>query len=224
MIVYHGSYKEIKEIDLSKGLPFKDFGKGFYVTKFKEQADLWATRKGQHHKNNGFVTEFDFNNYAFNNEDIKSIRFEDYDEKWFDFVILNRQNETNVHDYDIIEGPVADDKVQNRIDEYLRGGISKADFSEELKWHKETQQICFCSTKSLLYLKQNKQELFRLLHISEPIIEGLVIDFDLNEETASEKFFTSKTFLNLTDISTGFYLKDWAEIYDLLIAELNLKE
>ncbi|MDR1331749.1 MAG: DUF3990 domain-containing protein [Tannerella sp.] len=29
------------------------------------------------------------------------------------------------HNYDIVEGPVADDKVQNRIDQYLNGEISK---------------------------------------------------------------------------------------------------
>jgi len=34
MIVYHGSYTVIEEIDLSKSIPNKDFGKGFYVTKF----------------------------------------------------------------------------------------------------------------------------------------------------------------------------------------------
>ena len=33
MIVYHGSYTEIIEIDLSQTTPNKDFGRGFYVTK-----------------------------------------------------------------------------------------------------------------------------------------------------------------------------------------------
>ena len=44
MKVYHGSYIEIEEIDLSKSNPFKDFGKAFYVTKLREQAEFWATR------------------------------------------------------------------------------------------------------------------------------------------------------------------------------------
>jgi len=39
MIVYHGSYTEIVEIDLSQATPNKDFGRGFYVTKIREQAE-----------------------------------------------------------------------------------------------------------------------------------------------------------------------------------------
>jgi hypothetical protein len=35
MQVYHGSYTKIVEIDLSKAQANKDFGRGFYVTKFK---------------------------------------------------------------------------------------------------------------------------------------------------------------------------------------------
>ena len=42
MQVYHGSYMEINEIDLSKCKPNKDFGSGFYVTKYKKQAESWA--------------------------------------------------------------------------------------------------------------------------------------------------------------------------------------
>jgi hypothetical protein len=38
MKVYHGSYTVIHEIDLSKGELQRDFGRGFYVTKFREQA------------------------------------------------------------------------------------------------------------------------------------------------------------------------------------------
>ena len=30
--LYHGSNQEIGEIDLSRGLPDKDFGQGFYLT------------------------------------------------------------------------------------------------------------------------------------------------------------------------------------------------
>ncbi|MCL2597848.1 MAG: DUF3990 domain-containing protein [Paludibacter sp.] len=40
MRVYHGSYTEIQEIDLSKCEIGKDFGQGFYVTKIKEQNNV----------------------------------------------------------------------------------------------------------------------------------------------------------------------------------------
>jgi hypothetical protein len=60
MKLYHGSYTKIKEIDFSKCARYRDFGRGFYVTKFRHHAEDWAKRIGVKHGNEGFVTEFDF--------------------------------------------------------------------------------------------------------------------------------------------------------------------
>ncbi len=225
MIVYHGSYTEIHEVNLAQCEPYKDFGIGFYVTGLKKQADFWATRKGRKYDHSGVVTEFDFNDYAFDNKDIKSLRFSHYSEKWFDYVILNRQSKNQAHDYDIVEGPVADDKVQNRITDYLTEKITKQEFLDDLKYHEETHQICFCRLKSLMFLakKNNLKEVSAFSHIGEPVTEKLFQDFGLDEETAMEKFYSSHTFSKLADTSTKLYLKDWKEIYEMLLTELNLK-
>ena len=45
MIIYHGSNMKIEKIDLKKCKPFKDFGKGFYCTALREQAELIAKLK-----------------------------------------------------------------------------------------------------------------------------------------------------------------------------------
>ena len=37
--LYHGSNQEIGEIDLSLGMPDKDFGQGFYLTHLRHQAE-----------------------------------------------------------------------------------------------------------------------------------------------------------------------------------------
>lgn len=42
MMLYHGSYVEIKEPSLSFSRDNLDFGKGFYVTPICEQAKKWA--------------------------------------------------------------------------------------------------------------------------------------------------------------------------------------
>lgn len=42
MIVYHGSYCEIKLPNIVFSRDDLDFGKGFYVTSIKEQAINWA--------------------------------------------------------------------------------------------------------------------------------------------------------------------------------------
>jgi len=226
MIVYHGSYIEIKQIDLSKCQPHRDFGQGFYVTKFRKHAEDWAKRKSRF-KHNGFVSEYEFYYSALVTRNCKTKQFETYNEEWLDFVVLNRndKNPGPAHDYDIVEGPVADDKVQNRIENYLDGEITKTAFLEELKWHEETQQICFCTVASLQFLKQldKGKMVFKFSHIGEPIVENLVTDFGFDEKTAADKFFSSNTFSKLADTSTQLYEKDWTEIHKLLLDELKLK-
>ena len=223
MNVYHGSYTMIEEIDLTKSMPNKDFGKGFYVTKFRHHAESWAKVIGRKHKTEGFVTEFIFYNAEFTDRLCKVKHFETYNEEWLDFVIENRNPLGKMHDYDIVEGPVANDKVQNRIGNYLDGVISKTEFLEELKWHEDTHQICFCTLKSLLTLQRTDRKQVSLIsRIGEPIIEKLITDFGFDDQAAADNFFTSDTFAKLDNTKSKIYEKDWTEIYKLLLSELKL--
>ena len=153
------------------------------------------------------------------------MRFNRYNDEWFDFIILNRNLETieQKHDYDIIEGPVADDKVQRRINRYLEGEISREEFFEQLtKYPDPSHQICFCTINSLRMLKKtNYKAIIKIEDISELIVEKLVTDFSFDEQTATDKFFSSDTFAKLSDTETKFYKKDWTEIYELLKQELS---
>jgi len=225
MQVFHGSYTEIEAVDLSKCQANKDFGRGFYVTKFRKQAEEWAEIIGGIHNTAGVVTEFTFYERAFTEENLKTLRFGEYNDEWFDFVILNRNLERleQQHDYDIIEGPVADDKVQRRINRYLEGKISREKFFEDLtKYPEPSHQICFCTVNSLRMLKKtNNEAIIEIEDISELIVEKLVTDFGFDEETATDKFFSSDTFSKLADIETKLYENDWTEIYELLKQELN---
>ena len=135
MRVYHGSYIKIEKIDLSRCIPNKDFGQGFYVTKFRHHAESWAQVIGRRHKTDGIVTEFLFYNSPFTEHLCKVKHFDGYNEEWLDFVVLNRNPMSPMHDFDIVEGPVANDKVQLRIDDFLSGDISKQDFLIELTYH-----------------------------------------------------------------------------------------
>jgi hypothetical protein len=226
MNVYHGSYTEIDEVDLTKCEDHRDFGRGFYVTKFRSQAEEWAEKIAAKHQTTPVITEFIFYESAFNSWKYKVLRFDGYSSEWFDFVILNRNPEfaEPMHDYDIIEGPVADDRVQRNIDAFLEGRISREKFLEMLRFpHYETHQICFCSSRSLLMLKPRNGELiFNIEEIGELVIGQLVVDFGFNEENAADMFFSSAVFGKLSEKSTGFCHKDWQEIYRILKQELNL--
>ena len=222
MKVYHGSYLKIDTIDLNLCALRKDFGRGFYVTKFLEQAEIWAGRKGRTHHTKGVVTEFNFFECVFIDPNFKTLRFDCYSSAWLDFIALNRNFNSPIpaHDYDIVEGPVADDKVATRIDAYIRGEISREEFLNDLSHEKETHQICFCTLKSLSMLERISFEGITLIErASEKIVEQLVLEKNISEIKASDYLFNSKTYIQLTDISTGLYKKTWQEIYEILKKE-----
>ncbi|GHT35116.1 hypothetical protein FACS189434_12430 [Bacteroidia bacterium] len=226
MKLYHGSYTKIDKIDLSKCNPNKDFGQGFYATKFRQHAEIWADIVGKKNNAKGFVSEFDYTETGFAKQICKIKHFDKYDEEWLDFVVMNRdkKNDVPMHDYDIVEGPVANDKVQFTLDAYLKGKITKDKFLDMLKHHEETHQICFCTINALQMLDEvdTENDIDYELHlIGEQITEQLMLDFGFNEDKATDLFFSSATFGQLAEKSTGFYLKTWQEIYQLLKKELN---
>lgn len=223
MKVYHGSSVAIEEIDLNYCEVGKDFGKGFYVTKLYEQAETWAKRKGKKTQDVGVVTEFDFDEFFFENDMIKFLHFEDYNETWLDFIVLNRRNKTKyqAHDYDIIEGPVADDQINRQIDDYLNGTISKEQFLNELI-HTPSHQICFCTVQSLQALTLYKGKIdSAIYHIDDYVVQALMIDYEKTEIEAMDIYYTSETYSELAAEITELYKKTWQEIYEILKTELK---
>ncbi|MDR0606500.1 MAG: DUF3990 domain-containing protein [Bacteroidales bacterium] len=224
MKVYHGSYTTINEIDIAKCQPGRDFGRGFYVTKIRSQAEYWAKRIGGKNNTTGIVTEFNFIEYAYDYDKFKTLRFDNYSEEWLDFVVLNRLNTSleQAHDYDIVEGPVADDKITRRIFAYLNGTISKTNFLEELKFSRYTHQIALCTVESLQMIEYavNKSELI-IDDIDEAIIGTLVIDYGITEQQALDIYFESETYKTLIDSSSNLYKKPWTDIYQFLLRELD---
>lgn len=223
MIVYHGSYTEIITIDLSKTMPNKDFGKGFYVTNNREQAEFWAKRQGVRHRCEGVVTEFKFADSAFVDNNYKTLRFPSYSEEWFDFVIANRDRTvtSSIHDYDIIEGPIADDDIYNRIEQYLKGEIAKKDFLADLATRPDSHQICLCTTKSLCAIERtNLSAQSKIEKISISITEQLLRD-GLPDADARDLYYESQTYAHLSDESVGLYNKSWQEIYETLKKEIG---
>jgi hypothetical protein len=223
MLVYHGGSAQIIEIDLQKCRPYTDFGRGFYVTKYKAHAENWAKRSGKRHSN-GFVTTFNYIESQFTDYICKIKKFDGYTNEWLDFIVNNRNEESNEqpHDFDIVEGPVANDKVQNRLVSYLRGKITKDNFLKELEYHEKTHQICFCTLASFQTLKHIKNDLTVFIEkICEDILNNLVNEKSIDANTASDLFYSSKTFFNITDITTGLYKKNWQDIYRMLHEEIG---
>lgn len=152
MICYHGSDMIV---DTPKILASKrplDFGEGFYVTTSENQAKKWAIKVAYRNNNNHRCV----NRYEFDLQEAKShlkiICFEVADEKWLDFICDNR-NGKPTGDYDLVIGPVADDKVYRVVVEYENGDVDKETALKKLKTEALCNQILFHTEEALKYLK-----------------------------------------------------------------------
>jgi len=155
MILYHGSYVEIKEPSLSFSRDNLDFGKGFYVTPIWEQAKKWAHRFMRRGKN-GIISVYSIDEAILNSDLV--LKFESYSEEWIDFILKCRRGLDNT-DYDIVIGGVANDKVFNTVELYYENLIDKAEAIKRLKYEKPNQQICFRSQEIMdRYLKFERSE------------------------------------------------------------------
>ena len=99
MILYHGSNMRVTQIDLSKSRPAKDFGRAFYLSSEKEQAIEMARFKVETFGGEITLNEFALDEAEIN--DLKCLRFDEYNEAWARFILANRATEDKIHDYDI---------------------------------------------------------------------------------------------------------------------------
>lgn len=146
MIVYHGSTESVNKPDVSHSKRYLDFGKGFYLTTFEEQARKWAVRKGMRQGKSAIVNVYEMPN---NWESYRVLSFEKENEKWLDFVCACRRGEILNVDYDIIIGNVADDDVFKTVDLYFRGIWDKDRVLDELRYYKMNDQICIVNQHTL---------------------------------------------------------------------------
>jgi hypothetical protein len=151
MICYHGSDTIV---DMPRILEAKrplDFGGGFYVTTSETQAKGWAIKVAYRNNNQHRCV----NRYEFDSSKAKSeltvIHFEAADEKWLDFICNNRSGKYT-GEYDIVIGPVADDRVYRVVVQYENGDVDKETALKNLKTETLCDQILFHTERSLEYL------------------------------------------------------------------------
>lgn len=145
MRVYHGSTVIVDKPDISFSKDYLDFGKGFYVTSYKEQAENWAIRKAMRKNSKGIVNIYELD------DDLSSLnvlKFSD-DNIWLEFVCNCRNGSDKYKAYDIIVGDVADDKVFRVVEMYFKGIWDKKRTLEELKYYKRNNQICIVNQDAL---------------------------------------------------------------------------
>ena len=158
MILYHGSNVKIEVPNLEKSKPYKDFGRGFYLSADKNQALRMAEQKTlQLLIGEPIVSEFDFDETLLQSNELKVKIFEDYSVEWANFILQNRDvhNQHPIHEYDIVYGPIADDGVTFQLRRYQAGTISIDELVKELQYAKGiTFQYFFGTTLALEKLKR----------------------------------------------------------------------
>ena len=146
MIVFHGTTEIIKEPDVLHSKRYLDFGQGFYLTSYEEQAKKWAIRKGMRQEKTPFVNEYELKESW---DGYRVLSFEREDEKWLEFVCACRKGENLNKEYDLIIGGVADDDVLKTVDMYVRGLWDKQKVLNELRYYKMNDQICIVNQNTL---------------------------------------------------------------------------
>lgn len=146
MIVYHGTTEVIENPDVNYSKKYLDFGKGFYLTTYEEQAKKWALRKALRRQKSAIVNVYELKDEL---DDANILSFDNEDEQWLDFVCACRKGELINQDYDIIIGNVADDDVFKTVDMYFRGLWDKQNVLKELRYYKMNDQICIVNQATL---------------------------------------------------------------------------
>ena len=157
MILYHGSNVGVESIDLGRSSVGKDFGCGFYLTASREQAERMGRRKARLYGGEMVVSTFEFDEKAAREAGLNIKDFESYSKEWADFILANRKNDTRtqIHDFDIVHGPIANDDVGFQIRRLLAGIITIETFLEELKYKEGiTYQYFFATERSIQFLKK----------------------------------------------------------------------
>ena len=144
--LYHGSTVTVRKPSIRPGRPNADFGKGFYTTSSYEQAVRWAHIKQEREEAlHAIVSVFEFDESLLESPDLNIRLFNGADESWLYFVTDCRKSRK--HYFDLVQGPVANDKVFTTVNLFESGVLSAGAAILQLKAYKTYDQLSFHTEK-----------------------------------------------------------------------------
>ena len=150
--LYHGSTVTVRKPSLRPGRSNADFGKGFYTTSNYEQAVRWAHIKQEREEaQRAVVSVYEFDESLLDSPDVNIRRFIGADEAWLYFVTDCRKSRG--HDYDLVQGPVANDKVFTTVNLFESGVLSAEAAILQLKAYKTYDQLSFHTERVIKALR-----------------------------------------------------------------------
>lgn len=201
MIVYHGSSETVRKPDILHSYRALDFGRGFYVTTVREQAERWARRKAALSGRKALV-----NRYLMG-DDMTGLRvrqFPDDLSEWIEFVCACRDEKPVYQAFDLIIGKVANDKVFRVVDMYHSGIWDKVRALMEIRAYPNYDQLAFITQRAIdkllrfdgvsevcavddRILEQVYQE-----NLEERLIDYIAVQHDLTLEEAMDIYYSSR--------------------------------
>lgn len=157
MRLYHGSIVQIDTINLAKSRPNKDFGRGFYLSADRQQAQRMGEFKALTEGGTPVMNVYEVDDDILSSTDLKVLQFDGYSREWAEFIFLNRNNPQpqQAHDYDVVYGPIANDRVGVQISKYEAGDITLDQFLDNLKYMKGiTYQYFFGTERAIDKLRK----------------------------------------------------------------------
>ena len=163
---YHGTNMIVGAIDLSKSRSRTDFGKGFYMGSNLEVARKWAISQSMSVET-PTVMRYTLSDVVFDSDNaaLKRLWFPAPTEEWLDFVRDNRRiltrgvtNKEPRHDYDVVYGSIANDKVVDVVDEYMDGVITSEEAIRRIKVIQSVFQMSFHTPAALAFIDQSLTE------------------------------------------------------------------
>lgn len=149
-VLLHGSNEGVPspKIKCEKTNPYTDFGIGFYLTSFPDQAEDWAKKKAGKYGGRPTVSVYDYDGQA-----------DEYDfgmectAEWIQFVKEGRNGRINWDVGDVVIGRVADDRNYDAIIDFVNDRISLDDVMEAIEYGESfgylNDQFCFKKQNAL---------------------------------------------------------------------------
>ena len=153
MLLYHGSNIIVQNPQVIESDRRLDFGKRFYLTSSYEQASRWAeltvNRRGV---GKPVVSVFEIDESQLS--ELKVLHFNQAQKEWLEYVTLNRTNQNIPNDdYDIVIGPVANDRTMPVISLYFSGIYDIEETIKRLMPQKLCDQYTFRSENAIKKIK-----------------------------------------------------------------------
>ena len=177
MRFYYGADSLVIKPEFNKGNPSNDYGLGFYLTKDKELARLWATK----FDHDGYLIE-----YEVDVDELKVLQLATIEDQdvltWISLLISHRfskeereENSDNINwleehfpfslgDYDVIIGYRADDSYFDYSRDFVRNDLSLEILKDAMRIGKLGTQFVLMSQRAFEHIKYVKSE---VVHKSE---------------------------------------------------------